>query len=103
MSYLKDAKLELQITEGELTESDRDQKLKQVLVISQITGTPPPIELVLEYSDMDYSTKQKWMKAAEEQKQQQQQMMAQQQKNTEDKRNIEKAKVLQKGTEVHGQ
>jgi hypothetical protein len=103
MSYLKDAKLELLITEGELTETDRDTKLKQVLMIGQITGTPPPIELVLEYSDMDYSAKQKWMKAAQEQKQQQQEMMAQQQKNVQDKRNIEKAKVLQKGIEPHGQ
>jgi hypothetical protein len=101
-SYLKSAKLELLVTEGELTESDRSEKLKQVLAISQITGTPPPVSLVLQYSDMDYSAKQEWQKAADEQKAQQQAIMQQQQQNVEDKRNIEKAKVLQKGIEPHG-
>jgi hypothetical protein len=95
-SYLAHAKLELMVTEGELTESDRSEKLKQLLVIQQMTGTPPPIDLVLEYSDLEYSVKQKWVKAAAEQKAQQQAMLAQQQKNVDTKHGIEKAKVLDK-------
>ena len=93
-SYLAHAKLELIVTEGALSETDRDTKLKQVLAVSQITGTPPPMDLILEYMDMDYSTKQKWLEAEKKQQAQQQAMLAQQQRNVETKQNIDKAKVL---------
>ena len=92
-SYLKDAKFELLVTEGELTESDRNQKLAQLAAYQQITGAPVPPEVLLQYMPMDFSLKTKLIQAF-----QQQQQMAQQQQAKED--NLEQQKVDVKKAQV---
>ena len=96
-SYLKDARLELVISEGELTEIDADQKLNQLLAYQKITGAPLPPEVVLQFIKMDSSLKNKIREAYQAQAQQQQQQVKQVMDMEREKLNIEKAKVLQDG------
>lgn len=93
-SYLKDARLELVVSEGELTETDNDQKLAQLMAYSKITGSPVPPDVVLQYMKMDYSLKNKLKQAQQQQAQQQQAQMQAEMQMQQDKNNIEKAKVL---------
>ena len=96
-SYMKDARLELVISEGELTEIDADQKLNQLLAYQKITGAPLPSEVVLQFIKMDSSLKNKIREAYQAQAQQQQQQVKQVMDMEREKLNIEKAKVLQDG------
>lgn len=96
-SYLKDARLELVISEGELTETDADQKLLQLLTYQKITGAPLPPEVVLQFVKMDSSLKQKLIQAAQAQAQMQAEQMKVAQGMEQEKLNIEKARLLQDG------
>jgi hypothetical protein len=96
-SFLKDARLELVISEGELTETDSEQKLLQLLTYQKITGAPLPPEVVLQFIKMDASLKNKLVEASRAQAQAQQQQLQQAMGMEKEKMNIEKAKVLQDG------
>lgn len=96
-SYLADARLELVISEGELTETDADQKLLQLLAYQKATGAPLPPDVVLQFIKMDASLKNKLIKAFQQQMQAAQEQAQQVQGMEQEKLNIEKARLLQDG------
>lgn len=106
MFHLKDAKVELVVTENPLSENRKAQKFAQLATVAQITpqivATPEFTGLLLETLDIDYSTRQKILTALNTQMQQQQQMAAQQADFEQQKLNVEKAKALisDKGQQV---
>jgi hypothetical protein len=101
-SWLNNARFELTVTYEVLTESEREKKLNELLMLEQLRPGLIPTEIFLEYMDMDWSLKRKIIETIEQQQQQQAQMQDRQLK-TEDaylgleqqKVNVDKAKVLQ--------
>ena len=95
-SYLKGAKYTLLITEGELTETDADSKIAQIEKVSKLTNTPAPLELILNYVDMDESLKTKWMQIQEQQQKMQQALLKDKIDKEQQKLDTQKANVLTK-------
>ena len=95
-SYLKDAKFELLVTEGELTETDADSKIVQLMTYQKITQAPVPPEVVLQFIKMDDSLKQKLIAANKKQQEQQQKMFEYEMKMKQQELDTKKAGVLAK-------
>lgn len=99
LSYLRDADLELVLTEAPLNDDQKNEKFQQLIALTQMYPQMIPVEVLLEYVDLDYSIKQKIINYGKQVQEQQQQMQQQQ-------LNIEKAKVLSqsqpRGNNVNG-
>ena len=93
-SYLKDAKFELLVTEGELTETDADAKIVQLMTYQKITQAPVPPEVILQFIKMDDSLKQKLIAAFKAQQEQQQKMLQTQMGMKQQELDTKKAGVL---------
>ncbi len=101
-SHLNNAKLELRISVDEVSETEREKKLLKLLSLAQINPQiiqlPEFQELILRYSDIEFSDRQKLLAAYEQMLQSQQQMAQQQQMSeAQDKQfeqQIEQAKLL---------
>ena len=95
IDFLKDAELELTVTEASLTESEREFKYQQLLAMSQsnqlLWQMPAYTQMLLEY-EPNISNRMKKQLISEIQAYNQEQAQAEQ-----EERNIRKAEVLQQG------
>lgn len=93
-SWLNDAEVDITITESELSETARQARFDEVRRFAELSPGSITPDIFLEFSDMDYSVKERIKQNWEKQQQQQQAMQEQQQANENEDRKIEAAKTM---------
>ena len=94
LSYLDDVDVDIIITEGELSETARGLRQQELLQFNQLAPGSITPEEFLEYSDMEYSLKQKIIENFKQQQQQAQQDKERAFELQQEELNIKKAQIL---------